>query len=364
MKIVRAELLYQTIPLKRPFVTALRRVDAAESFILRLTAETGETGLGAASPTAAITGDTNGSIVCALRDYIMPRLVGSRVDMSLLSDIKAALAGNFSAKAAADIAVWDLMAKERGEPLRVTLGGTRERRTVETDITVSLGSPDEMAEEAAKAVNDGYRVLKVKLGGDPALDIVRIHAVAAAAGGAELRLDANQAWNAETALAVDAFCREAGIIPALIEQPLGRYDDSSALRLCAPLLADESVFDARDCERILSTGQADLVNIKLMKCGGLTGALEICEVARRYGARCMMGCMLEGPIGVMAASHLACAADVITMADLDPPALFAELPCVGGAEIGAGTITLDEDAKGLGIAFEGAAEMICSMNSD
>ena len=106
------------------------------------------------------------------------------------------------------------------------------------------------------------------------------------------------------------------------------------------------------------------MNIKLMKCGGLTAALEICEVARRYGARCMMGCMLEGPIGVMAASHLACAADVITMADLDPPALFAELPCVGGAEIGAGTITLDEDAKGLGIAFEGAAEMICSMNSD
>lgn len=362
MKIDRITLLYQETPLKTPFVTALRRVETVQSFIVEIFA--GElVGYGASSPTAVITGDTSDSIVCAVRDYIAPRLIGKELDISLTGTVASSLMHNTSPKASVDMALYDLLAKERDIPVFRYLGGSG-ARTLESDVTIALGTPEKMAHDTGKAVREGWNILKIKLGSSADEDIERIKAVRIAAKPETvLRLDANQAWNAETALRVAAFCKENGIKTELIEQPLKYYENSASLRekLGLPLLADESVFDARDAERILETKQADFVNIKLMKCGGISGANDICTVAREHGAQCMLGCMLEGAVGIIAAAHLACAKREITMLDLDGVDLCSYNPCESDVVFDGKFITPKDTCKGLGIRSIGKAAEICTI---
>jgi len=115
-----------------------------------------------------------------------------------------------------------------------------------------------------------------------------------------------------------------------------------------PVLADESVFSPADALRIMQTGAADLVNIKLMKCGGITNALRIAAAAEVYGVECMIGCMLEAKISVNAAVELACAKKIITKIDLDGPVLCSEDHILGGAVFNEKNITVS-DAPGMGI---------------
>ena len=115
-----------------------------------------------------------------------------------------------------------------------------------------------------------------------------------------------------------------------------------------PVLADESVFSPADALRIMQTGAADLVNIKLMKCGGITNALRVAAAAEVYGVECMIGCMLEAKISVNAAVELACAKKIITKIDLDGPVLCSEDHILGGAVFNEKNITVS-DAPGMGI---------------
>ena len=115
-----------------------------------------------------------------------------------------------------------------------------------------------------------------------------------------------------------------------------------------PVLADESVFSIEDALQILQRHAADLINIKLMKCGGLTNALKIAALAEAYGVECMIGCMLEAKVSVNAAVHLACAKSIITRIDLDGPVLCSQDPVLGGAVFHEKEITVS-NAPGLGI---------------
>ena len=119
-------------------------------------------------------------------------------------------------------------------------------------------------------------------------------------------------------------------------------------RSYVPVLADESVFSPQDALTIMQMGAADLVNIKLMKCGGLYNALKIASAAEVYGVECMIGCMLEAKISVNAAVHLACAKQIITRVDLDGPVLCSEDPILGGAVFNEKEITVSNE-PGLGI---------------
>jgi L-alanine-DL-glutamate epimerase-like enolase superfamily enzyme len=329
MKITGARITRDRIPLATPFVTALRRVDHAEFIVLELQTDRGLHALGSAPATKAITGETLESIECALRTKIVPALTGKPFELDvLLNAVGAALPGNSSAKAAADMALFTLAAQAASMPLYRFLGG-QTAAPVKTAVTVSLDAPDEMARKAAERYASGYDLLKIKVGGGDGRDAQRIRAVADAVPNAVLLIDANQAWHPKEALNVIDRCPATRI--ALIEQPVAAQDIEGlreiTLRSPYPVLADEAVFDAEDARRILDMGAADLINIKLMKCGGIAGALTIIDVCREYNKKCMLGSMLEGPVSITAALHLAAAyPDVFEWIDLDSPLLYRTLP--------------------------------------
>ena len=146
--------------------------------------------------------------------------------------------------------------------------------------------------------------------------------------------------------------QDKGLDIELVEQPVKAHDYDGLKyvteRSYVPVLADESVFSVEDALKIVQMQAADLINIKLMKCGGLTNALKIATLAEVCGVECMIGCMLEAKVSVNAAVHLACARKIITKIDLDGPVLCSEDPVLGGAVFNEKHITVS-DAPGLGI---------------
>lgn len=352
MKITHVRLYTLRAPLRTPFKTALRTVREIQDLVVAVETDTGEIGWGEAPPTAVITGDTLHSTASAIRDFIAPRILGMEIERfeQVTDAVQSALVHNTSAKAAVDIALHDLYGKRWGAPLWMLLGGWRNQ--VETDVTISLNDPATMEEDARRAVRDGFRVLKVKVGADDG-DPRRVAAVRQAAGPqAVIRVDANQGWTPKQAVRLIREMESMGLDLELVEQPVPAADLEGLKfvtdRVATDILADEAVFSLRDAARIIRMRAADRINLKLMKTGGITNAVKICALAEEFGVSCMMGCMLEANVAVTAAAHLAAAKKNICIADLDGPALCSFDPVQGGARFSGGTITLPP-TPGLGI---------------
>ena len=353
MKITDIRTGILSVPLRVPFKTALRTVSHVEDIIVEITTDTGNIGYGEAPPTGVITGDTCGSIVGAINEHIKKTLIGRDVDdfEEILKLLNACMVKNTSAKAAVDMALYDLYGQLYRIPVYKLLGGSRSKIT--TDITISVNSPDEMAADTVDAVKRGYDCLKVKVGSNPILDVARLTAVRKAAGDDIcLRIDANQAWTPKEAVRYLNQMQEKGLAIEFVEQPVKAADFEGMKYVTehsyVPVLADESVFSPQDALKIMQMRAADLVNIKLMKCGGIYNALKIISAAEVYGVECMIGCMLEAKVSVNAAVHLACARQIITKIDLDGPVLCSEDPVIGGAVFNEREITVS-DRPGLGI---------------
>ena len=353
MKIQSIEIGKVSIPLKKPFKTALRTVHSAEDIIVKVIADSGEVGFGNAPPTAVITGDSQDSIIAAIRDTLAPKLVGMDIDNieGIMTALDSGMLHNCSAKAALDIAVYDLFGKRYGLPLYKLFGGYC--RSMETDLTISLNEPEEMVRDSLEAVAEGYTALKLKVGNDPALDIQRVQAIRDAVGPAvKIRLDANQGWNAKEAVRTIRRFEADGLDIELIEQPVKAHDFDGLKYVTdhveTDIMADESAFGPYEVFRLLSMRACDLVNIKLMKAGGLHNAVKIAHFAETMGVQCMMGCMLESKIGITAAASLAAGKRIVSRADLDAAVLLAEDPVVGGVSFDKNQLILS-DAPGLGI---------------
>jgi L-alanine-DL-glutamate epimerase-like enolase superfamily enzyme len=211
-----------------------------------------------------------------------------------------------------------------------------------------------MIRDSCAAVALGYNVLKIKVGKEPALDRQRLQAIRTAVGsGVKLRVDANQGWQPKEAVTLLNQMADDGMTIDLVEQPVAAHD-LAGLKFVTehvpmPVLADESVFSPSDAVKLLQMRAADLLNIKLMKTGGIYQALKVCALAETYGVECMIGCMMETKISVTAAAHLAAAKRIITRIDLDSPVLCAQDPVQGGAVYAGAQISLGQDA-GLGFA--------------
>jgi o-succinylbenzoate synthase len=354
MKITEVTLGMLRVPLKTPFKTALRTVEQVEDIVVMLHTDDGHVGYGEAPPTAAITGETHGSIVHAICHHIAPRLLGEDVaDLNRIVElIQGAMVKNSSAKAAVEIAVYDLWGQLHRSPVYALLGGGVP--TLTTDITISVNDVATMVTDALAALDEGYTSLKIKVGKDIATDVARVRTVHdAVAGRATLRLDANQGWTAKDAVRVLKELEHAGVALDLIEQPVPAHDLEGMRyiteRVNTPVMADESVFGPRDATEIIRRRAADIVNIKLMKAGGISNALRIADIAAAHGVPCMMGCMLESSISMAAAAHVAIARpDVITRIDLDGPSLCVFDPVDGGVSFDGPRISVS-DAAGLGI---------------
>ncbi|SFC72374.1 L-alanine-DL-glutamate epimerase [Nocardioides terrae] len=349
------------VPLHTPFVTALRRTEHAETLVLRLTDADGVTGWGEAPQVWRVTGDSLAGSQACLEGPLRDVLLGATGLTAAVGAVQRAVVGNAAARSAADVALHDLAARQAGLTLAAHLaayaGAEPDRGEVLTDMTLSAGTADVLAEAARARVADGFGTLKLKVGADPAGDAARVRSVREAVGpGVVLRLDANQGWDAHQAVRILDEIRDLGV--ELVEQPVPRRDllglahvRTHAREVGVPLLADESVFDLDDLVEVVRHRAADLVNVKLAKCGGLTPALELIRVARHHDLGVVIGCMMESHLGVGAAAALAQATGLAGAGhvhDLDAGWWVTGSPYVGGVSYDRDRIVLP-DAPGLGI---------------
>ncbi|MBS9475676.1 N-acetyl-D-Glu racemase DgcA [Ancylobacter radicis] len=218
-----------------------------------------------------------------------------------------------AARNALDCALWDLEAKLTGRPVH-EIAGLPAPRPVVTAYTISLASPEAMAQAAAAS---GHELLKLKLGTEG--DMARLKAIRRAVPDTRLIVDANEGWNAGNLAANLAACAEAGV--ELVEQPLPADDDAllSFIARPVPVCADESAHGSDTLGHLI--GRYDALNIKLDKTGGLTEALELARTAQAAGLSIMVGCMVATSLSMAPALMLAGMASVV---DLDGPLLLAQ----------------------------------------
>ncbi|WP_100009911.1 dipeptide epimerase [Lentibacillus sediminis] len=355
MRIQRVETYRAAVPLHTPFKTALRTVTVAETLVVKITSEDGYIGWGEAPPTHVITGDSLASIDFAVNGIFKPLMEGASLEgrERLFEKINKSIVGNTSAKAAVDMAIYDLISQQANLSLASFLGGYT--NTLETDYTVSVGEPAHMAEAAVEFADRGFTTLKIKVGkGDPAADIKRLQAIRERTGNqVKLRLDANQGWLAGEAVRTIRTMEDLGLDIELVEQPV-RAGDIAGLKQVTtntetPIMADESVFSPKDARIVLEQRAADLINIKLMKGGGIHQALKIAKLADVYGVECMVGSMIETKIGITAAAHFAASQPNVTRYDFDAPLMLTGDLAAGGGIIYKDNVIHVPDEAGLGI---------------
>jgi L-alanine-DL-glutamate epimerase-like enolase superfamily enzyme len=224
------------------------------------------------------------------------------------------LIGPMAARNALDCALWDLEAKLSGKPAW-QLAGLKEPVPCDTAVTISLDTPEIMAERAREATD--RHLLKLKLGRDG--DEERLRAVRQAVPGKRLIVDANEGWNAANVEGLLNACADAGV--ELVEQPLPAHDDRglAAIKRPVPICADESVHGIDSLSGL--TGKYDAINIKLDKTGGLTPALSLAHEGEARGFQLMVGCMLATSLAMAPIFLLAQRARFV---DLDGPLLLAK----------------------------------------
>lgn len=342
------------IPLRTPFKTALRTVEKIDDVVIQIESDSGLCGYGSAPPTVAITGESKESILATLKHVIEPLLINQSIQniSELCSKIQASCTGNSSAKACAEIAVYDLYAQLQNKPLYQVLGGSP--ALLNTDLTISANDTDIMIADCQDALIRGFSALKIKVGTNSTEDIQRLSRIyQSVAGRASLRIDANQGWTAEQTVTVLQTLENAGMVFELIEQPVQACDVDGLKyikeRVKTPVLADESAFSLIQVKNLIERDAADLINIKLMKAGGLSQAIAIADYCEANNKQCMIGCMLEGSISATAAVHFAIAKkSVISKIDLDGPTLGAFNPIDSNVNFNDAVISVT-DTPGLGI---------------
>jgi L-alanine-DL-glutamate epimerase-like enolase superfamily enzyme len=320
MKIARMEWQTVKMRLEEPYAISYDRIETTENLFLRLETDTGLVGWGCAAPEVEITGETPQTVNQAFQEIVEPRLLGGDPlrQLKLLELLRHPLRHQPSALAAVDLALQDLLGKAARLPLWKILGGYRE--SIVTSFTLGILPLEETVEQAKRWAAAGFRCLKIKGGLDPREDAQRVLAVRRALGTSiRLRFDANQGYDMEGALQFVELSRDAGV--ELLEQPTHRRNPRLMGRVTGrasiPIMADESLLSLRDAFRIARHELADMINIKLMKVGGIAEAVRISNLAAAARLDVMVGCMDEAALGVAAGVHLALARPNITYADLD-----------------------------------------------
>jgi L-Ala-D/L-Glu epimerase len=351
-----------TIPLKRPFITAVRAATSIDVLLVEVRDSDGRSGWGEAPTSWRVTGESVEGVSAALSGPLSDAVVGiSSTEPDVASEVMAqAVVRNSSARMALECALYDLAAQSADVPLYRYLGGNVSQ--VRTDMTLSAvvsdGEIDALCRTSREFVEEGMRTLKIKVGaGGDDQKIVR--AVRRAVGNdVRLRLDANQGWSPQHAVRVISSLEDAGVDLEVVEQPV-RADDIEGLayvrsRVETPIMADESVWTTRELREVIRIGAADMVNVKIAKAGGLREAREMVRLARRNNVSVIIGCMAESHVGISAAAALASASEggspLGELAhDLDGGLLLTRSPVSGGVTYDGDRVLLSE-TSGTGIA--------------
>jgi len=299
------------------FTIATGSSDVEENVIAKVVAGD-EFGIGSGSP-SKVTQETLQSIETFL-SATPKKLIGTdETDLLKLHQRLDSIAlGNTAAKAAIDIAIFDLLSKRAGKPLFEYLGGSRDRMM--TDITISIAPKEVTVKKALLHFKAGFRALKLKVGLDLEGDIQRVAAVREAVGPrVEVRIDANQGYTVEQAIKFSEAMVPYDV--AVIEQPVPA-DDYKGLKAVTeassiPIMADECVKSVLDARKVAREGDADMINIKLMKSAGISDAVMINRLAGSTDMNTMVGCMGEIQASIAAGLHFALSSENVKFADLD-----------------------------------------------
>ena len=338
MKITALRTRVLRVPLSRPYAISGGSWDSAEFVLCELHDDRGHVGHGQAAPAQEVTGESLEGCAAQLDPASLQWLVGRdprEIERLMLESSERQLGPG--ARAALDMALFDVCARAQGRALVEQLG--RVHASLATSITIGVKSLAETLEEAREYLGRGFRILKVKIGVDVEHDLERLAKLREAHGAAIcLRADANQGYDERSLLRFVQRMDEFDI--ELLEQPLPASEDAVLLTLSQTrrrqLVADESVHDARDLERLIGAGcPFGVINVKLMKCGGIAEALRMAAIADRAGLTLMFGCMDESVLGISAALHAAYACAATRYLDLDGSLDLAADPFLGGFSLAA-----------------------------
>ena len=349
MRITQIEIYKYTIPMV-PFTIATGTMENAQNLFIRIHTSEGLTGVGECSAFPMIAGETQATCFEMAKDFAKLWKNKSALDIEIrLKELDLFTAGNYTAKSAFDLALYDIAAKVANLPLYQYLGG--QKKSIETDLTIGISTPEKMALQAIDFKQKGVTIIKVKLGKKAEEDIERVRQIRLAIGDEiKLRIDANQGWSYDEALIVLTALTEYDI--QFCEQPMRKWNDELLPALCKlspiPLMADESVFTHHDAERIIRNKACAFINIKFAKSGGIYEALMINKVAEDNNIACMMGGMLESRVALTAKVHFAMAKNNIRFYDLDT-CLLGHLadPVIGGVTYAGMHLQLN-DNPGIG----------------
>jgi L-alanine-DL-glutamate epimerase-like enolase superfamily enzyme len=349
-RICRVEVWPVTMPLAEAYEIAYETVASTTNVFLRLETDKGLVGYGCAAPDLQVTGETAAEVLATLKGTAEVVLKGSDAlrPARILETMKRGLERQSSALAAVDMALFDLLARAGGLPLWRMLGGYR--RSIKTSITIGIMPLNATVAKAREFVSRKFHCLKIKGGRDLDRDVESVLKVREAVGKAiEIRFDANQGYTVEEALHFLEATRKADL--ELIEQPternrpelLGRISKRTAV----PIMADESLTSLRDAFRLARRDLVDMVNIKLMKVGGIAEATHINSVARAAGYEVMVGCLDESALSITAGLHFALSRPNVVYADLDGHLDLIDDPSSGLVQIREGALYASE-RPGLG----------------
>lgn len=353
MKITDVVIEKVKIDLTEPFKIAFAKVDYSENVLIKIKTDEGYEGYGEAAPFAQVTGETVDGVISVLTIFRQGLIGMDPMDIEKIHEMMDGLiVGNGSSKCAVDIALHDIRGKVMNQPLYKVLGGYQ--NVVQNDITIGISTPEAMAEAARKHVKNGFRILKIKAGINPDDDIYTMALIRKAVGpDIRIRVDANQGYSVSEAIYALNAMKESRI--EAVEQclPYWDFEGSSYLRSKIngiQIMLDESIHTPIDAARACRMNAADILNIKLMKCGGLYRGGQISTIAENFGVTCMVGCMLETKIAITAGISLVAAKRNITEADCDSFMYYkdSETGMPGGFTRDGGTFTLS-DKPGLGL---------------
>lgn len=349
MKITHTEIYRFSIPME-PFVIATGTMDYAQNVFIRIHTDSGMYGVGECSAFPMIVGETQETCLSMAKDFA--RLWKGKNPLEIevrLRELHDFTAHNSTIKSAFDMALYDLAAKNEKLPLYEFLGG--KKRKVETDMTIGIGNPEEMAQLAVKYQNQGATILKIKLGKNPESDLQRIRKIRDSVGKKMiLRIDANQGWDFEEAL----YCLNSmtHLDIEFCEQPMRTwYDDRLAdlkEKTLIKIMADESCYNHHDARKLINSNSCDYLNIKFAKSGGINEGLKIHEIASKSEIPCMIGSMLESRIALSANLHFAYACKGIVYFDLDTCLLGHLMDPVKGGVTYEGFFLDIPDTPGIG----------------
>jgi L-Ala-D/L-Glu epimerase len=340
------------VELLEPFGIATGAQELARNVLLTLETAAGKLGLGEAAPFPAVNGETQADALAAL-EAVRPELLGyAAADASALSEqARARLAAAPSALAAVEMALLDAACHERETSLFDYFGGREPR--LSTDITVPTGDAERAQAAAERATAQGFRTLKIKVGGAAFdHDLSRLRRIAAAAPRARLLLDANASLTAEQAIELVRGLGEQRSRVVLFEQPCPREDFDGARRVRSAgirVAADEDARGLSDIARLHTERAADVINFKVTK-SGVSGVLAMIAEARRLGFGLMLGGMVETRLAMTFSACIAGGQGGFEELDLDTPLFMKDDRLAGGFEQHGPTLDLSRIARGHGVS--------------